>query len=89
MGHGVNKRAVFIEDIGDERHDAVDLRPAVDKAFQKHCHVVVGVLACVAARSRAEQHHPLDAVAVYLVQRSAKAFQYRIICRGSGHSVTI
>ena len=75
VGHGVDKRAVLVEDIGDERHDAIDLLPAVGKAFQKHRHVVVGVLPCVAARPRAEQHHPLDAVAVERVECGAKALQ--------------
>ena len=48
MGHCVNKHAVLVEDVGDKRNDAVDLLPAVDKALHKHCHVVVGVLPCVA-----------------------------------------
>src|SRR5690348_9872464 len=43
---------------------AVDLLPAVGEVFQKHRDVVVGVLPRVAARPRAEQHHPFDAVAV-------------------------
>ena len=49
MGHGVDKRALFVEDIGDEWNDAVDLLPAVGKAFQKHRHVVVGLVPRVAA----------------------------------------
>ena len=41
VGHGVDKGALLIEDIGDERYDAVDLLLAVGKAFQKHRHVIV------------------------------------------------
>jgi hypothetical protein len=58
VGHGMDKRAFFIEDIGDERHDAVDLLPAVGKAFQKDRHVVVGVLPRVAARPRSRTAPP-------------------------------
>ncbi len=47
MGYGVDKRALFVEDVGDQRNDAVDLPPAVGKASQKHRHVVVGTSAPV------------------------------------------
>ena len=71
----MDKLTLFVEDIGDERHDAVDLLPAVGKTFQKHNHVVVGVLARLAARSRAEQHHPLDAVAIQSSSAARKRFR--------------
>ena len=39
---------------------AIDLLPAVGNVFQKHRHVVVGILPSVATPLRAEPHHPLD-----------------------------
>jgi hypothetical protein len=58
VGHGVDKRVGFVEDVGDKRNEAVELLSAVGEDFQKHRHVVVGVLSRVVARPRAEQHQP-------------------------------
>jgi hypothetical protein len=82
VGHGMDEGFRVIDDVGDDRDDAVYFPSAVGKIFEKDRDVVIGVVVCVAAGARAEQHDPFDAVAVDLVECGAEALEDRVVDGG-------
>ena len=50
-------------------------------------HVVIGILAGVASRAGAEQHHPLEAITIKLSECGSKALQDWIVNRRARHRI--
>src|SRR5216683_8201544 len=82
---GMNDRAGVIENVRAEVGQEVQLTPAVGQVFEKDRHVVIGILARVAARTRAEQHNTLEPVAIERVEGGAEADQHGIVGRSERH----
>ncbi len=72
IGHGVNKRAGFIQYVRGKRSYFIGLLPAICKGFEENRNIKIRIRPCVAARPRAEQHHTLDPISIKHIKRGTK-----------------
>jgi hypothetical protein len=76
-----------VQEIGLDIDEPVHLTPERAEIFDEYRDVVIGILATIASRAGAEQHHPLEAVAIKLSERGAKALQDRIVNGRTQHRI--
>ncbi len=60
------KRAFLKQDVRDDGHNPLHFAPAIVKTVGEDGNVVIRVLTCITACSRAEQHEALKSLAVHI-----------------------
>jgi hypothetical protein len=77
--HGVNKLACLVEKYSAEISQPVHFRETVTQVTQKHCNIVIRLGIGVAASTRTEQNHTLNALAVNFFHGDPVGFKNWII----------